>query len=284
MASHSFTSYSSLSSNDLAKAYSELNEPTTSEEKSLRIENLRKAFIKEHRDMPLLRNDDSFFLRFLRARKYHQGLALIMMRNYHAYHYFSIWPEVSDILKNPALVKEFFDAGCHIPLKGRAKDGSTVCVGFPGKINRANYSEYVATLFLTYKHLLEDERVQVHGVTVIYDLSYINLGMLCEFLKCVKRILELLQELLQDVIPLRIKSVNLVNTPTWFQFVYAIVIRPLMKKKIRERYIDHGSSFVKLHEVIDPKVLPPAYGGTGSPIEGELASNWRDAVFEYYKL
>jgi len=47
---------------------------------------------------------------------------------------------------------------------------------------------------------------------------------------------------------------------------------------MREHCINHGRNFSKLHEPVDPAILPPFLGGTGPSIEGEVAIRWRKTV------
>jgi len=258
-----------LTAEETAKATSELNEPQDDEERLHRIDNLRNAFVKENKKLKLCRRDDSFFLRFLRARKFHQHAALQVLTNYHIQK--ESWPEVFDKVKNPVLVKKAFESGCCVVLEGQAKDGSIVLISRPGKFKST--IDWIAALVITYEHLLEQEIVQINGVTSIDDFTYIGF----EFIRQLWGILKHMGALFEDSMPIRIKSINVVNEPAWSDAFYAIV-RPFLKEKIRKRLTVHGKTFSRLHEIIDASVLPPLFGGTGKSIE-LMTDWWRHEIY-----
>ena len=260
-----------LSEEDLRKAVTELNEPENNEERLKRIDELRVAFCSEDHGLKLIRDDDSFLLRFLRARKFDHNRALKMLINYHTQR--QDWPDVFEKVKNPSTIKHVFEEGCFVSI-GKAKDGSSVCIGRPGKVDDALFTEFIATLTLSIEHLLEDEKTQIYGVTVIEDFSFMGMQMMQQMGPSIAR---RFVGWLQDAMPMRVKSVNFVNEPKLFDMLFAI-IRPFMKEKLKKRLKAHGSSFNLLHEVIDPAILPPSYGGTGSTLDGEISESWKNAI------
>jgi len=258
-----------LTASETATAISELNEPEDDEEKLHRIDNLRTAFMKQNNDYSLFRADDSFLLRFLRAKKFDHENALQMLTNYHTQSF--SWPEVFRKVKDLSLVKKAFESGCCFVLKGRAKDGSIICVSRIGKFKCI--TDWLAVLIITYEHLLEEELVQIYGVTTIDDMTYISFGLIYQLLPIINRI----GRLFMDSMPLRLRSMNVVCESTLFHLGY-IIGRPLLKKKIRERTTLHGQTFEKLHDIIDPSVLPPLYGGTGKTME-EMVAWWKNKIY-----
>ena len=263
-----------LSEEDLAKAVSELNEPANNEERLKRIDDLRNAFYKINKDISLMRNDDAFILCFLRARKFDHDRALKILTNYHKQ--LQSWPEVYEKIQNPFLIEHVFSAGCIVLLSGKAVDGSAVLVGRPGKVENAVLIEFAAAILLSIQHLLQDEKCQIYGISVIEDFSYIGFGLARQMRPDLgKRLFGLLQ----DAMPIRLKSVNMVNQSTLFNIIYA-VIRPFIKSKLKRRLKLHGNSFVSLHKIIHPSFLPSKYGGTGPDLDGEVLNNWRDAVIK----
>jgi len=258
-----------LTASETAMAISELNEPKDDEERLRRIDNLRTAFMELNNDYILYRTDDSFLLRFLRAKKFHHGNALQMLTNYHIQRV--NWPEVFYKVKDPSLVKNAFESGCCFVLKGRAKDGSIVCVSRPGKFKCI--TDWLAVLVITYERLLEEELVQIYGVTSIDDMTYISFGLIYQLLAIINR----MGALFMDSMPLRLRSMNVVYESTLFHLGYTIA-RPLLKKKVRDRTTLHGQTFEKLHDIIDPSVLPPLYGGTGKTVE-EMVAWWKNKIY-----
>ena len=252
-----------LSPKVLAKAVEELNEPEDNVERLRAIDELREAFKVANPNIKLKREDDAFILRFLRARKFNQEKALKMITNYHVQT--SSWPEVFDKVRNPELMKQTLDVGVVLPLKGKAKDGSTVVIGRPGIGENPDIINLYASIFVTMEKMVEDEETQVHGVTVIQDLAYYSMDYVRQSTPGMQR---RFIAVVQDSLPLRVKSLNATNEPKIFDIVYAIAA-PFMKEKIKKRYRLHGKDFSGLYEIIDKSVLPPMFAGTGPELDPE---------------
>ncbi|CAK8691478.1 unnamed protein product [Clavelina lepadiformis] len=264
-----------LSAEALAKAVDELNEPEDNASRLLMIDQLRDAFINQDSGLELIRSDDAFILRFLRARKFDQERALKMLTNYHKQRV--EFTEVFKKVDDPASLRPLFESGSFMALRGKALNGSSVLIGRPGKMKKTVFYDFIACVVVSMEKLLEDdEEVQVHGVTVIEDLFYSGLDL-------VKQIGPFLARrflgLLQDAMPVRIKSVNIVNESKIFDAVFAIV-RPFMKEKMKRRFEVHGSVFDSLHKKIDPSILPHDFGGTGSELDEKMIEEWTSSVLE----
>ena len=261
-----------LTNEDLSKAVEELNEPENNHDRLERIEELRSAFYQECKDSQLIRDDDYFLLRFLRAKKFDKAKALKLLINYHKVRRGS--PDTLETIKNPMLIKHVLDEGCFFPINGKAKDGSTVCIARPGKVKNADIHEFFAAAIASVEILLENEQVQIYGITLIEDFSYFGLNMAQQMGPLVaKRYLGWLQ----NAMPMRVKSINIVNEPKLFDVVFAIM-RPFLKEKMKNRLQIHGNSFDLLHQIVDPAVLPPLFKGTGSNLDGEIIESWKKIV------
>ena len=247
----------------LAKAAEELNEPEDNVERLRAIDELREAFLNTNPDLKLIRQDDAFILRFLRARKFNQEKALKMITNYHVQT--ASWPEVFNRVKNPALMKNTLDVGVVLPLKGRAKDGSAIVIGRPGIGENPDVLDLYASIFITMEKMVEDEEIQVHGVTVIQDLAYYSMDYVRQTTRANS---QRFIAVVQDSLPLRVKSLNATNEPKIFDIVYAIAA-PFMKEKIKKRYKLHGKNFSGLYDIIDRSVLPPMFAGSGPELDPE---------------
>nr|CAB3267364.1 alpha-tocopherol transfer protein-like [Phallusia mammillata] len=252
-----------LSAPLLAKAMEELNEPEDNTERLAAIDKLRESFSKNQKGYQLHCSDDAFILRFLWARKFDHDRALAMLLNYHKQR--NSWSEVFEKVNNPTLLTPLLDAGCVFGMPSGGKDGTSLFMGRPGKQKDMIFTDFVAGLFLTVEKMLENEEMQIHGLTVIEDLSYMDLDLAKQMGPAsAKRFLNLLQ----DCLPVRVKCVSLVNEPTVFDVLFKIV-QPFMKEKTRKRLRVIGNSYEKLHEVVDPAKLPAAYNGTGPEVDTE---------------
>ena len=262
-----------LNKQDLLKAVSELNEPENDEERWLRIDNLRSDFLEQNKNFSPICMDDVFILRFLRARKFHHFRALDLMVNYH-FNFLENFPEVGDKLKKPTLVKQLFEGGCFVRIKGKARDGSTVCIGRPGKVENTTYFDYAAAFLISFEHLLKEENVQINGITVIHDMNFLTFQLVKGFPFAARRLLSVVH----DAIPMRLKGVIFINEPTAFDLLYSF-FSPFLSEKPKKWFKLYGQNFSKLHEIIDPSVLPPDYGGTGDVLDGPVSNVWKDAIF-----
>lgn len=252
-----------LSAALLAKAVEELNEPEDNQERLAAIDQLRETFCLNEKGLKLHQSDDAFILRFLRARKFNQERALALILKYHKRR--QSWPEVFDKVNNPTLLMPLLNAGCVFGMPSGAKDGTSVFMGRPGKQKNMVFTDFVAALFLTVEKMLEHEDMQIHGMTVIEDLYYMDMELATQMgPSLAKRFLSLLQ----DCLPVRVKCINMVNEPTLFDVLFKIV-QPFMKEKTRKRLRMIGTSYEKLHDVIDPSKLPGAYKGTGPDVDTE---------------
>lgn len=99
---------------------------------------------------------------------------------------------------------------------------------------------------------------QVNGSVIILDMDGLSLQQSWQFTpQFAKRIVDWLQ----DAVPLRVKNLHIVNQPKIFNVVFAL-FKPFLREKLRTRIIFHGSDKASLHKYIDPRCLPPTYGGS----------------------
>ena len=257
----------------LMKTISELNEPATNKERLLKIDQLRNAFIEHNKKLSLIRKDDTFILRFLRAKKFDHYQALNILTNYH--NQLQSWPEVSEKVEDPLSVKYIFDAGSFVALRQKAYDGSTICIGRPGKSRTQKLADCVAALIISINRLLEEEDVQINGITFIQDLNYVNYNVAKQILPIARRVIALFE----NILPIRLKSLNYVNHSFVFQVIFTM-IRPFIKPKLRQRISLLGKNYAYLHKIIDPSILPPDYGGTGENLDRRAAPWWKSIVYE----
>ena len=260
-----------LSKEALLKAIDELNEPTDDHKRKQQIDALRTAFKTKYPNLKLVNEDDAFMIRFLRAKKYNQAKALETLMNYHVQR--QEWPEMYEKINNPILVKHVLEKGVICPLQGRAKNGSLVMLMRPG-LNKCNdMIEIVAAVNITVDKLLDEEDNQVYGVVVINDLAYLNM----EIVKQMSPLLAMrFTKIMQESLPLRIKSVNFTNEPKIFDIMFAIV-HPLLKEKLKKRLRLHGTDFTNLYEVVDKTNLPFMFAGKGPEPDVEI---WKSKILE----
>ncbi|XP_068120452.1 alpha-tocopherol transfer protein-like [Hyperolius riggenbachi] len=220
------------------------------------------------KDYPNLRTrvDDSFLLRFLRARKFDYDRALQLLVNYYSCR--KGWPEVFTDLR-PSAVRPVLDSGFISVLPHTDREGRRIVCVRPGQWNPQNYgfSENVRALYLTLEKLIESEDTQVNGIVILADYEGVGLSQASHMGPFVaKRV----TGILQDGFPVRIKAVNVINEPRIFKGIFAI-LRPFLKEKIVKRFFLHGSDLSSLHRNVPRGVLPEEYGGTAGKLD---AAHW----------
>lgn len=251
-----------LSPEALKKAVEELNEPEDNNVRLAAIDRLRTRFQEEMKDLELVRTDDAFILRFLRHRKFNEDRALKSLENYHRHR--KNWKTVFNLVDDPEKIDNFLSIGSVVPLKERAKDGTFVSIGRPGFNfgKKDGITQFIAATIMSTEKLLEDEEMQIYGVTVIEELKHFGIGLSLQMTPVGMQFMNLMQ----DALPIRIKSLNVTNESLAYDVIYAC-IRPFIKEKLRNRLQLHGTSHEKLHTMIDPEHLPPFLGGTGEDLD-----------------
>ena len=262
-----------LSPKLLHKAVTELNEPRDNAERLKAIDELRNSYDTEKYG-PLLCSDDAFLLRFLRAKKFNQKKALVVLQNYHSVR--KEYKEVFEKAANPSVLRAEAERGSVIMLDGNAKDGSAVMLSRSGLID-SNSDIYTLMAYGVWsiEKLLEEETHQICGLSTIRDLKDFSILI---YAKVSPIALGKMTKIWQDAMPLRLKASHVVNEGTVYDVLMAI-FRPFMKKKLMDRIHVHGSNYKGIHQFIEPSILPPYLDGTGSDVN-HLAKKWIDRVLE----
>ncbi|XP_053308869.1 alpha-tocopherol transfer protein-like [Spea bombifrons] len=216
------------------------------------------------KDYPNLRTrvDDSFLLRFLRARKFDYDRALQLLVNYYSCR--KSWPEVFNDLR-PSAVKPVLDAGFLTVLPQTDREGRRIVCVRPGQWNPRDYpiTENIRAMYLSLEKLIESEETQVNGIVILADYNQVGLSQASHFGPFIaKKVIGILQ----DGFPIRIKAVNVINEPRIFKGIFAI-LKPFLKEKIVKRFFLHGSDLNSLHENIPKDILPEQYGGTAGKLD-----------------
>ncbi|XP_055945351.1 alpha-tocopherol transfer protein-like isoform X2 [Argiope bruennichi] len=241
-------------------ALKELGETESKREKCLK--ELRTKISNERN----LRCDasDNFLLRFVRARKFDTEAAFTLLKSHYKHR-----------LKNPSVYQqwtpkqnmEMMKADAIGFLEKRNTDGSAIYFAKVGLWNPAelSFEQILRFGLICNEKAVDSEVTQICGITSIADmkdfswshLMYLPLTKLTCFVSAV-----------QDCLPVRHKAIHIVNNPSIFAFVFAL-IKPLINKKLRDRIHFHGDNMSSLHEHVSPYVLPREYGGTLGTLQTE---------------
>ncbi|XP_029826900.2 alpha-tocopherol transfer protein-like [Ixodes scapularis] len=207
------------------------------------------------------RTDPEFLLRFLRVRKFKVNVALKTIKNYYRNRaaYASLFSGLT-----PSSVKQ--EAKClHVVLPERDVRGRLVLLTRIGAWmpDTVSYEEFQQACVMCLDHMANDSSSQMAGISYVVDFGgYTTSKMFSCNISLMKRGLLYLQ----DSLPLRTKAIHVVRESYAFDLLFA-VLRPFIKKKIRDRISCHGWSFENLHKQIPASALPEEYGGDGPAID-----------------
>ena len=256
-----------LSPELLEKAVTELHEPRDNAERLLAIDTLRESYDSEKYG-PLVRSDDGFILRFLRAKKFNQQKALKCLHNHHAVK--KEFQEVFEKVHNPTVLQPIVDRGILSVLDGKTVEGASIFMYRPGLLDKdVNLYDLMAYGVLALEKILEKEENQICGIVSVEDLENFSVSIMFQVSPFQ---LSRLNSIYQDAMPIRFRAVYLLNEGRVIDAVMALM-KPFMKKKLLDRIHPIGNKYSKLYEHIPQSVLPPHYGGTG-PDHDTFVESW----------
>ncbi|XP_067119758.1 clavesin-2-like [Centruroides vittatus] len=200
------------------------------------------------------RTDDIFLLSFLRARKFDRQRALKLLRNY-----YSTRKKYPNIFKNlrPSALEEFLQM--NIVASTMFNNDKVLGLGLTSRFDptKVKIVDLIRSITLLLDLELNDHPIQVNGYTVLIDFDAISWQHMIQFTPSMIR---LAVSCVQQSIPIRYKTLYLVNCNNYVRLLYAM-FSPLLPQKMRERIRLYGSDFTELHKEIDPKYLPAEFGG-----------------------
>lgn len=121
--------------------------------------------------------------------------------------------------------------------------------------------------FLTFEAMLEDEEVQINGLTYVFDEREVNWShisvwtpsQVSKAFGCCERAL-----------PLRHREIHLVHLPWTMSLVFQFA-KSLLSQKLRERFLTH-TDFEHLWKQVPKNILPEECGGT-MPMD-DMITKW----------
>ncbi|KAL3196222.1 hypothetical protein MRX96_015526 [Rhipicephalus microplus] len=204
---------------------------------------------------------DDFLLPFLRTKKYRVDEAVKTVKKY-----FSArrdMPEVFDNL-SPSTIEYDTVFRRHklalFPLVRDSKGRAMAMLDFGSWTRDLCSIRHLMRCFIVGAEcLLLDEETQIRGVVGVEDLKGLSVHHILEL---TPSFLRMLITLAQDTFPVRVKGMYFLNTPTVFEGIYNIFMRPFISTKLKSRVHLVKGGLSELSDVFPLESLPKEYGGT----------------------
>ncbi|CAO1301244.1 unnamed protein product [Diamesa hyperborea] len=217
-----------------------------------------REWISKHPAFKNYRTDDSFFLQFLRARKFNNSQAHELYENY----FINVrqhpkW-HADDEKKNQK-VMQMFDRGVYYPLSQRDAEGRKIIYNNVSKLDPSidTPESHFSTIFEVYTQLIEDEITQITGLVVISDCT----GFTSKHLSCVSiPDIVVLANCLKNAMTARIKCIYILNLPP-FARILLDVFKIALSDKLKKRLVVVKDMEEFKSKYFDAKLLPKEFGG-----------------------
>jgi len=236
-------------------AETELCENPKTRKKALRE---LRDWLKSQNHISGCRTDNSFLLRFLRMKKFEVTDTIKVLEKYLKMRCQN--PEwFADLnIAEPKLNQLISEGYCFV-LPERDSRGRKVVYSRAAAMDASLFTanDVMRAHLLTFEALLEDEDVQVNGVTYVFDESDVNWSHISiwtpsevsKAFSCCERAL-----------PLRHREINMVHLPWTMSLVFQFA-KSLLSQKLRERFQTYAN-FDKLTENVPASILPAEAGGS----------------------
>ncbi|XP_030385968.1 alpha-tocopherol transfer protein-like [Scaptodrosophila lebanonensis] len=244
-----------LSESLLKIAKRELREDKCTREQSL--EQLRNWVLKNE-DLRNVRCDDTFLLRFLRAKKFSVPMAEQTLLKY--LNIRRTFPHMSTKLDflEPRL-RDLIEQGYIFAVPQRDKHGRRVVVINAKGLNPKFHTscDQAKAHFLTYECLMEEQETQITGLTHVGDFAGVSTAHVTnwnptEFARIFKWG--------EQSLPLRHKEIHLINVPSTLKWLIDFV-KNRVSSKMKNRLIIYSTE-KELMKGVDAACLPQEMGGT----------------------
>ena len=223
--------------------------------------------------------DDSFFLQFLRARKFNNSQAHELYENYfiNVRKYPKWHADDKKIIKK---MMQTIDRGVIYPLSQRDAEGRRIVFTHMGKLDPSidNPESVFSTIFEVFTHLTEDPISQVTGFVTVLDFT----GFTFKHMSCVSLAdTAILASNLINSVTGRFKCIYILNLPS-FARVLLDVFKMALSDKLKKRMFIVKDMDEFKSKYFDEKLLPKELGGV-TP-ESEMVKEFQEIIKQNKKV
>ncbi|KAJ8965223.1 hypothetical protein NQ314_004293 [Rhamnusium bicolor] len=254
------------------KQFAEKNLKETDESRDAALEEIKRWLIEEGPHLHA-RLEDKYILPFLRGCKFNTEKTKAKLTNYYTMR--RDQPEQFSN-RDPLLteIQELVKLGVFVPLRRTVENRLVIIIRTAVHDPKKHKQDDVfkAGKMILDVAALEDELVQIYGITAIFDMTGVGLWhakMLTP--NIVKKTVFSWQNY-----HCRPRQLEFINAPLYINVVLR-VFKSFMTEKMRNRVRVHFGGVESLHEVVDRDVLPPEYGGNGESMES-LVKYWSEKL------
>ncbi|GFU02367.1 clavesin-2, partial [Nephila pilipes] len=146
----------------------------------------------------------------------------------------------------------------------------------PNEINEQVLFSLAMMLFLC---AVNCPATQITGVRVIFDAEGYSFKQVRRF---VPRYIPLVSKALRNCLPVRFKSIHIINESIVLRYGWS-VLKVFLSEKIRNRFYIHGDSKDELLKYIQKEILPVDQGGDcANPIDGDRIIKELDKFYDRF--
>ncbi|XP_055545160.1 alpha-tocopherol transfer protein-like [Wyeomyia smithii] len=140
--------------------------------------------------------------------------------------------------------------------------------------SRISIVEFVTAIRISGILIMLIPKAQKYGYRVIYDVDGLSMRQIAHFSP---RVSNVLFDLIENCTPVSIEGMHTVNNGVMYNVLFAI-FKQFMSKGMRQKCCMHGKDWQSLAKYINPRCLPPRYGGTSAApdCDGKLLAEYLD--------
>lgn len=237
-----------------------------------------REWISKHPAFKNYRTDDSFYLQFLRLRKFNNSQAYELFENYFIHiKKYSKWHTCD---KNSSERKmNTIERGVMYPLSKRDAEGRKIIYFQMCRMDPSidNSDSLISTEYEMFTHLLEDEKNQISGFVLVVDYA----GFTFKHMSCLSLAdIGILANCITNSATARLKCIYVLNLPS-FARVLVDVFKMAISDKLKKRLIILKDMDELKSKYIDEKLLPKEFGGVIP--EAEMIQEFKETMKQNQK-